>query len=232
MIRTSRLAALLAIATLGACTPKEEAPAAQQPTAAESAPTQEAAPRLALLDACKIRVTQPEVHEFETKWDPARLRSGGQNPSALRSTHWGNEEEKKSAHDMGVVNPLDFVCGTSDDVKPGFTLHISVPDSSMTDVPLAPGTYPITRKAAPAKNKPREFVIRAMILGEALFEPQSGTLKLDRFDMNGAAGSFVIDGYEVLKGSRPLHVEGTFDMPCRKELLHSACTSGKGEQLD
>ena len=48
--------------------------------------------------------------------------------------------------------------------------------------------------------------------------------------MNGAKGSFVIDGSEILTGSRPLHVEGTFDLPCRKGLLQGACKSDKAEQ--
>ena len=48
--------------------------------------------------------------------------------------------------------------------------------------------------------------------------------------MNGVAGSFVIDGNEILMGSRPMHVEGTFDMPCRQAMLESACQSGKAEQ--
>jgi hypothetical protein len=33
----------------------------------------------------------------------------------------------------------------------------------------------------------------------------------------------VIDGHEILMGSRPFHLEGTFDMPCRDALLQSDC---------
>jgi hypothetical protein len=31
-------------------------------------------------------------------------------------------------------------------------------------------------------------------------------------------------------GSRPMHVEGTFDMPCRKGMLQTGCQSDKAEQ--
>ena len=63
-----------------------------------------------------------------------------------------------------------------------------------------------------------------------MFAGKSGTLKLERFDAEGAKGSFTIDGNEILTGSRPLHIEGTFDMPCRKGLLQGACKSDKAEQ--
>ena len=95
---------------------------------------------------------------------------------------------------------------------------------------MAPGTYPIAAKASPAKNKPGQFIVSGLIFGEAMFEAKSGTLKLERFDAEGAKGSFTIDGNEILTGSRPLHIEGTFDMPCRKELLQGACKSDKAER--
>lgn len=97
-------------------------------------------------------------------------------------------------------------------------------------MPLGPGTYVIAPKASPAKNKPGEFIVGWFLFGESMFEARSGTLKIDRFDMEGISGSLTIDGNEILMGSRPLHIEGTFDMPCRKGLLQGACASNKAEQ--
>jgi len=231
MIRISHFAAVLAAAaTLCACKPNTEAPDAEESAAAEEESPAEAAPALALLDACKVRMTQPVTHEWQTKWNPAHIQPAGENPSGVRSTHWGDANEQKSAHEMGAVIPLDLVCGSPDDVTPEVRFGITAFDSAMTDVPLGPATYKIAEKASPAKNKPGEFIVGVFLLDESMFAATSGTLTLERFDMSGIKGSFVIDGHEILMGSRPLHVEGTFDMPCRKGMLQSACQSDKAEQ--
>jgi hypothetical protein len=230
MIRISRFAVLLsAAAALAACQPKDE-PAAEDAAPGDTAEAPAAAPALALIDACKVKMTQPEALEWDTKWDPAHTRTSGQNPSGVRSFHWANAEEQKIAQDNGAVIPFEIVCGSDDSVEPRILLNIVAFDSSPTDVPMAPGEYPIAAKASPNKNKPREFIVAGLFLDKSMFAGMSGTLKLTRFDAEGAAGSFVIDGNEILMGSRPLHVEGTFDMPCRKELLQGACKSDKAEQ--
>jgi hypothetical protein len=126
--------------------------------------------------------------------------------------------------------PLDLVCGTDDKATPSVSFDITAFDSSPADVPLAPGTYVIAPKASPKKNKPGEFIVGAFLFDQSMFEAKSGTLEIVRFDMEGISGSFTIDGNEILIGSRPLHLEGTFDMPCRKGLLQSACASNKAEQ--
>jgi hypothetical protein len=231
MIRISRYGAMLAAAAaLCACSPKEEAPDAAEESAAEEESAPEAAPTLALLDACTITMTQPEAHEWATKWNPAHIQPAGENPSGIRSTHWADENELKSANEMGAVIPLDIVCGNGDGNKPEVKFGITAFDSSLTDVPLAAATYRIAPKASPAKNKPGEFIVGVFLFDDRMFQATSGTLTLEGFDMNGAKGSFVIDGSEILTGSRPLHVEGTFDLPCRKGLLQSACKSDKAEQ--
>jgi hypothetical protein len=231
MIRIRPIAILLAAAlALTGCKPKD----APESTSAEAEPPAESAsdtpPALALLDACKVTMTQPEAHQWDTKWDPAHIRTVSNNPSGVRSAHWGDEAEQKTAREMGTAIPLDLVCGNDEDEKPSIKFDITAFDSSPADVPLQPGIYKIAAKASPAKNKPGEFIVGFMGFGESMFQATSGTLRIDRFDMNGIAGSFVIDGNEILMGSRPMHVEGTFDMPCRKEMLQSACRSGKAEE--
>ncbi|MES1263333.1 MAG: hypothetical protein ABUL69_03180, partial [Peristeroidobacter soli] len=136
MIRISQYAAILAAAAaLCACKPREETPNTETAAAEEeSAPA--AAPTLALLDACKIRMSQPEAHEWDTKWNPAHIQTAGENPSGIRSTHWADENELKAAREMGTVIPLDLVCGNGDGEKPEIKFGITAFDSSMTDVPL------------------------------------------------------------------------------------------------
>jgi hypothetical protein len=231
MIRISHFAALLAAAAvLCACKPKTEEAAEAETAAGETQGTEAASPTIALLDACKIKMTQPEAHEWDTKWNPAHIQTAGENPSGVRSVHWGDEHEQKTAREMGTAIPFDLVCGNDEDVKPSIKFDITAFDSSPIDIPLQPGTYKIAPKASPAKNKPGEFIVGFMGFGESMFQATSGTLKIDRFDMNGAAGSFVIDGNEILMGSRPMHIEGTFDMPCRKGMLQTGCQSNAAEQ--
>jgi len=225
--------ALASTAALAACKPKAEGP---EPNAnsgdlspAEDRPVADAAPTLALLDACKIKMTQPEPHEWATKWDPAHTRTDGQNPSGVRSIHWADQREQKAANDSNTAIPLDIVCGSDDRAKPTIRFDITAFDSRAADVPLAPGSYRIASKASPARNQPGEFIVGVLLFDEGMFKATSGTLKIERFDMNGVAGSFVIDGNEILMGSRPLHLEGSFDLPCRKGLLQSACQSDKAQ---
>jgi hypothetical protein len=230
MHRLSRFAVLLAAAVaVAACKPKPDA-AEESATDDSAAADSASAPTLALLDACKIRMTQPEAHEWDTKWDPAHTRTAGQNPSGIRSVHWASESEQKVQFESNTAIPFDMVCGNDDRESPTITFSITAFDSSPADVPLTPGVYPIAPKASPAHNKPGEFIVGALLFDQHMFQAASGTLKLDRFDMNGAAGSFVIDGNEILTGSRPVHIEGTFDMPCREGMLQSACKSGKAER--
>ena len=118
----------------------------------------------------------------------------GDREYVLRRPPFGSKV--KSAHDMGAVIPFEVVCGSTDDVKPEVKFDITAFDSAMTDIPMGPATYKIAPKASPAKNKPGEFIVGVFILDDSMFTATSGTLTLERFDGNGAKGSFVIDGHE------------------------------------
>ena len=232
MIRIDRFAVLLAAAAaLVACKPKAEAP--EQASADESPAAQAPADDTSLtklIEACHVKMTQPDQREWTTYWDPSHNRTVSQNPSGVRSAHWANEKEQQVARDSGTAIPLDLGCGNDQNAAPTIMFNITAFDSSTTDVPLAPGTYAIARKAGPAKNKPGEFIVGALLYEKGMFQATSGTLKIDRFDLDGIKGSFSIDGNEILMGSRPLHIEGTFEMPCRNGQLQSACQSNKAEQ--
>jgi hypothetical protein len=231
MIRIDRFAVVLAAAAaLIACKPKTEAP--EQASADDAAPTESPAGDTSSskwIEACHVKMTQPDQREWTTYWDPAHSRPSGQNPSGVRSAHWGNEKEQQVARDSGTEIPLDLACGNDQDAPPKILFTITAFDSSTGDVPLAPGTYRIAAKASPAKNKPGEFIVGGLSYEEGMFQATSGTLKIDRFDMEGIKGSFTIEGNEILMGSRPLHLEGTFEMPCRDGQLQSACQSNKAQ---
>ena len=155
MVRSSRFPVLLiATLALAACQPKTEEPETTADEAGDAADVADTAPTLALLDACKIKMTQPIAHEWDTKWNPAHIQPASENPSGVRSTHWGDANEQKSAHDMGAVIPFEVVCGSTDDVKPEVKFDITAFDSAMTDIPMGPATYKIAPKASPATISP------------------------------------------------------------------------------
>jgi hypothetical protein len=73
-------------------------------------------------------------------------------------------------------------------------------------------------------------VVAALNYDNATFEVRSGSLTLNRFDAEGASGSFVIEGIEAGGEKRPLRLEATFDMPCRLGRLQFGCKSNKAER--
>jgi hypothetical protein len=200
-----------------------------QPEEVATASAAESPTGPALLDACQIKMTAPESHEWKSKWDGAHVRTESAHPSGVRSSHWANEQELDIAKKQGTVSALSVTCGSDDDVEPKLIFSIQQAGSGLAEVPLAPGSYPIVANLGPGKGKPGEFIAHPLLFSKAMFTGKSGTLKLDRFDAEGVSGSFVIDGVEMLTGARPVHVEGTFNMPCRRGLLQGACKSDKAE---
>jgi hypothetical protein len=41
----------------------------------------------------------------------------------------------------------------------------------------------------------------------------------------------VIDGVEALNGSRKIHLEGTFEIPCRGGMLETECKANKARAV-
>jgi hypothetical protein len=60
-----------------------------------------------------------------------------------------------------------------------------------------------------------------------MFEATSGTLTITRFDTTGVAGSFHVEGAEVLGANRNLFLDGTFDIQCRGGITEEKCTADK-----
>lgn len=204
------------VLTLG-CKPNQPSPAAKP----EIVPTDAVNP---MIEACTIRMTAPENHEWTTYWDPKGAALTGEGPSHVHSIYWANAEEKNSLRTKNTAIPIDITCSSAG--PPDVSISLAAFSSTEKDIPLKPGTYQIVGKSG-AGVKPGEVLAGALTFNKGLYDATQGTLKLDRFDMGGAKGSFKINGREALTGAKPILIEGTFDLPCRGGLLESACSSNR-----
>ena len=222
-MRTVKFAMLIiaASATLFACKPKEEAPA---PVAdvTEGADTQEAAAAGAepeRREACNLTMSQPESDEWTTYWEPA----GGAN--GAKSVHWGNDEEKAAKASNFLAIPLEITCSGGETSSISITLSAS--NSTESDVPMAPGTYPILGREQNAAQA-GQFVTKALSFNGRMFDSRTGTITISEFTTAGVAGSFTLDGMELgVDEPAPIKLQGTFEFPCRGGLMESACTAGQ-----
>lgn len=182
----------------------------------------------ARLEACKIRMTAPEKHEWITWWDPKGVALSGEGPSSVHSVYWASAGEKETLHANKTAMPLDINC--SNQGPPEIMVSLAAFSSTRKDLPLGPGTYPIVGKTS-GEVKPGQILAGSLTFKKEMYEARNGTLKLDRFDMQGVAGSFVIEGVEALSGRRPIHIEGTFEMPCRGGMLETECKANKARAV-
>jgi hypothetical protein len=219
---------------LAACgsKPEPEQPAAQSPADAPAEPpaAKSGATSLALIDACQIDMSEPNYREWTTKWDPAFGHNAAENPSGVRSAHWASEEELRYALEGKTAFPFELSCGSKQGEEGAILIEMVAVDSSLDDMPLSSGTYPIKMRSMTGRNDPGDIVVAALNYDNASFEVRSGSLTLNRFDAEGASGSFVIEGIEAGGEKRPLRLEATFDMPCRLGRLQFGCKSNKAER--
>jgi len=205
-----------ASATLFACKPKQEVPAPFVAEAEETAPEEEVAAEEAAgpIEACNLTLTAPAALSRTTYW----TKTGGE--SWVRSIHWANSEEKEAQPTNDPVLPLEIVCSSDD--APKISVQLSAFGSTEDDVPMGSGSYPIVGLQQ-REVKPREFRLRSLIYDGRQFTSTSGTFNIGRFDSDGVQGSFSIDGLELIENGQPIHLEGTFDMPCRGGVYESEC---------
>jgi hypothetical protein len=219
------LFASVAALTTG-CKPRQPVPTADQAIApAEAAVAQATSSAVsAQIEACTLRMTAPEKHEWTTYWDSKGVSLSGEGPSHVHSIYWANAEEKKSLRDKNTAIPIDITCST--DGPPDVSVSLAAFSSKEKDIPLKPGTYQIVGKSG-AEVKPGEVLAGALTFSKGMYDATNGTLKIDKFDMEGIRGSFTINGREALTGAKPILIEGTFAMPCRGGLLESDCKANK-----
>lgn len=225
MPRTVLILAITAV--IFGCKPKGPASGESMPAADESAEsaTSDAPAQPRLLEACHLKMTAPDAQTWTTYWDPARRRTESVNPSGVRGLAWASAQEKEIKGGGGSA--LDITCGNDEgDGVRKIVISLNSFDSTEQDVPMGPGSYPIVPKSSDSKVKPGTFIAGFIGYEQSMFQPSSGTLKIDHFDKKRVSGSFVVDGHEILMGSRPFHLEGTFDMPCRDAILQSDCQAG------
>jgi len=208
------------------CSPKQPAPTADQPiTPADAVVAQATSSAVSTqIEACTIQMTAPEKHEWTTYWDPKGVSLSGEGPSHVHSIYWANAEEKESLRDKNTAIPIDITC--SSDGPPDVSVSLAAFSSKEKDIPLKPGTYQIVGKSG-AEVKPGEVLAGALTFSKGMYDATNGTLKIDKFDMEGIKGSFTINGREALTGAKPILIEGTFAMPCRGGLLESDCKANK-----
>jgi len=180
------------------------------------------------LEACKIRMTAPAKHEWTTWWDPKGVALSGEGPSSVHSSYWASKKEKQTLHANKSAMPLDINC--SNDGPPAVLVSLAAFSSTEKDMPLGPGVYPIVGKSG-GEVRPGQILAGALNYDKGEYDARSGTLKLDKFDMEGVAGSFVIDGVDALNGSRKIHLEGKFEIPCRGGMLETECKANKARAV-
>lgn len=180
------------------------------------------------LEACKIRMTAPAKHEWTTWWDPKGVALSGEGPSSAHSSYWASRKEKETLHANKSAMPLDINC--SNDGPPEILVSLAAFSSTQQDLPMGPGTYPIVGKSS-GEVKPGQILAGSLTYNKGIYDARGGTLKLDRFDKEGVAGSFVIDGVEALSGRQSIHIEGTFEIPCRGGMLETDCRANKSRAV-
>lgn len=180
------------------------------------------------IEACKIRMTAPEQHEWTTWWDPKGVALSGEGPSSAHSVYWASAKEKQNLRASKTAMPLDINC--SNEGPPEILVSLAAIASTEKDLPLGPGTYAIVGKNS-GEVKPGQFLAGGLTFKKGMYDARSGTLKIDKFDKEGVAGSFVIEGVEALGNARRIRLEGTFEIPCRGGMLETECKANKARAV-
>jgi hypothetical protein len=211
-------------AVIAGCGAREEEQTADNAPESQEAASESAAPAEAKSrQVCHIKVTSPEMkesHEVRTYWNDASVQAGGGNESFAKSIHWGDEKVKETMS----RDPIALTLNCTSREKPEVIVAFQAMGSKMTDIPLGAGTYAIVQNTG--DFKPGTFISLGLFYNDVMFEAKGGSIKLDRLDMNGVAGSFTVDGAEHPNiGTRTIHIEGTFDIPCAGGSLEMLCTA-------
>ena len=223
-MRTVKFATLLIAvsATMFACKPKEKAAAPEAPPVTEDVAQGEAAPAAAAdrREACNLTMTTPESADWTTYWEPS---GGGGN--GAKSVHWANATEKAAQADNFLAIPLEITCTSND--SPSISITLSAQNSTESDVPMGDGSYPIWGREQSAVQG-GQFLTTSLTFNGRAFDSRSGTITISEFTTGGVQGSFTLDGAEMnVEEPAPIHLEGTFEFPCRGGLMESACTASR-----
>jgi hypothetical protein len=215
----SPISAAVLIATtclLFACKPKPE-----PVQVAEEEPTEEsnAAPQAEMVEACRVSLSEPEQHDWTTYWDTSAELMNGASPSSAQSIYWANPEEVAELIRSKSAVTLELRCSSSG--PPAIAMSLAAYGSSTTDVPRGSGEYPVV--GSYDALKPGMFLAGTVSLDQRTFLPASGTISIDRFDMEGVRGSFRIEGKESGENGEQFRLSGDFNIPCRGGRMEGLC---------
>jgi len=215
----SPISAVVLIAFTGllfACKPKPE-----PVQVVEEDPTEEvdAAPEVAMIEACKLEMTDPEPIEWTTYWDASATLQNGESPSYVHSAYWASQEEAAELIRSKSAVTLSLSCSTAG--PPSIFMSLAALGASIQDVPLGSGEYTVVGNAQ--ELQPGQFLAGTVSVDQRTFVPSGGTISIDRFDMDGVRGSFRIDGKESGENGAEFRLSGTFNMPCRGGSNESKC---------
>ena len=176
------------------------------------------------IDACHIHMTLPVEHRWTSTWDPQGVEPSGESPSSAHSVYWANAREKETLRANKTAMPLDINCHAPG--PPAIGLSLAAFSSSEQDFPLGPGTYRIVGKTGD-EVQPGEVLAGALLFDHHEYDATEGTLVIERFDLEGVAGTFRIDGIDSLARNRRMHIEGSFEIPCHGGMLETECRTNK-----
>jgi hypothetical protein len=201
-------------------------PAPKPEPVAEAAPAEEAAAPTGpeMLEACTIKMSQPEAVDWTTYWDTSAVLTDGEGPSSAHSVFWANDEEKKTLARSSSGLPLSIRC--TSDGPPIISISLAAISSTDKEVPMDGGEYTVVGKGQ-GTVQPGQFLAAPVMFGQRLFEVTRGTLNVDRFDSSGVRGRFRLDGTETAADGAEFELEGSFDIPCRGGAMEGACEANR-----
>lgn len=221
----SSISAVLLISITGLLFACKKAPEPEQPVAEEESAEETTADTGGeMIEACTIRLSQPDANEWTTYWDTSATPADGEGPSAVHSFYWASEEDKQELALRNAAIPLSVRCTA--DGPPAISVSISAFTSTGSDIPMDSGEYQVVGKTT--GDLPRGLFQAAPVMyGERIFNVTRGTLSIGRFDSSGASGTFRLEGTEEGDGGAELELEGSFDIPCRGGTLENACEANR-----
>jgi CelD/BcsL family acetyltransferase involved in cellulose biosynthesis len=214
-----RLTLFIAASTaLFACKPKQEAPPPVAATGSDEAAAAEAkvAAHARDVEACKLTMSAPESADWATYWTPS------DSSNQVQSVHWASAKEQDAQAQNFLANPLTISCSSGG--TPSVAVTLTASGATAADIPMSSGSYPISGTQQPPV-KGAQMLASTLTFNGRSFDARKGTLTVSRFDSNGVEGSFVVDGIENNDEAAPIHLEGTFEIPCVGGLMQSECTA-------
>ena len=171
-----------------------------------------------LLEACTIKITEPEQSSWTTYWDARNRWRAARKTRAARARRTGpTKKSAETSRQTNSVEPLTIRC--SSDESPNISISFSSYTSPLDTVPLNSAS---TRSLATA-IQPGQFEAEIDHLRSA-HDRADYRLAQHRPLRHGWRARLLPHGWQGGgRRRRGFRFEGTFDIPCRGGPLESAC---------